>query len=153
MRPIQSPNTLTCSRSLAYSNATFTWRRTRLFRRYRCLSADYPSAFATNIFRLQSSNSHQISLQTTEAALDFRFDHFIGQKFAVDKMITAKTAVSHSGSEALDPAQARGPGQGPTSPMPRAGSGCIYTEYIRTAWQYTLLIQATINLHSNSTIL
>ena len=35
----------------------------------------------------------------------------------------AKTAVSHSGSEARGPAQARGPGQGPTSPMPRAGSG------------------------------
>jgi len=42
----------------------------------------------------------QISLQTTEAALDFRFDHFIviilvsiGQKFAVDKMNMAKTAV------------------------------------------------------------
>ena len=71
----------------------------------------------------------EISLQTTEAALDFRFDHFIvinnisiGQKFAVDKMNMAKTAVSHSGSEARGPAQARGPGQGPTSPMPRAGS-------------------------------
>ena len=37
----------------------------------------------------------------------------------------AKTAVSHSGSEAQGPAQARGPGQGPTSPMPRAGSDCI----------------------------
>ena len=39
--------------------------------------------------------------------IDFRFDHFIvinnisiGQKFAVDKMNMAKTAVSHSGSEA-----------------------------------------------------
>ena len=49
----------------------------------------------------------EISLQTTEAAFDFRFDHFIvinnisiGQKFAVDKMNMAKTAVSHSGSEA-----------------------------------------------------
>ena len=73
----------------------------------------------------------QISLQTAEAALDFRFDHFIvnisiRQKFAVDKMNVAKTAVSHSGSEAWSPVQSRGPGQGPTSPMPRAGSGCIH---------------------------
>ena len=39
-----------------------------------------------------------------------------GQKFAVDKMNMAKTALLHSGFEA------RGPAQGPTSPMPRAGS-------------------------------
>ena len=84
------------------------WPPTSSFSRSAPVSADYQSAFA-------------------EAALDFRFDHFIvigpnisiGQKFAVDKMKMAKTAVSHSGSEARGPAQARGPGQGPTSPMPR----------------------------------
>ena len=65
-------------------------------------------------------------------AIEIRFDHFIvinnisiGQKFAVDKMNMAKTAVSHIGSEARGPAQARGPGQGATSPMPRAGSARV----------------------------
>ena len=72
----------------------------------------------------------EISLQTTEAALDFRFDHFIvinnisiGQKFAVHKMNMAKTAVSHSGSEA------RGSGQRPTLPMPRAGSDWLAIDF------------------------
>ena len=37
-------------------------------------------------------------------------------------MNMAKTAVSHSSSEARGPAEAQGPEQGPTSPMPRAGS-------------------------------
>jgi len=68
----------------------------------------------------------QISLQSTESVIYFRFEYIrplychnisIGQKFTVDKMNMAKTAVSHSGSEAW------GPGQWPTSPMPRAGSG------------------------------
>jgi len=44
-------------------------------------------------------------------------------------MNMAKTAVSHSGYEARGPAQARGPGQGPTSPMPRAGSASMAAIY------------------------
>ena len=67
-----------------------------------------------------SSNSDQSTDYRGSAWFQIRPLHChnisIGQKFAVDKMNTAKTAVSHSGSEA------RGPEQGPTSPMPRAGS-------------------------------
>jgi len=41
---------------------------------------------------------------------------------SLHKMNMAKTAISHSGSSVRSPLQARGPWQGPTSPMPRATS-------------------------------
>ena len=39
-----------------------------------------------------------------------------------------KKAVTHSGPEARGPAQARDPGQWPTSPMTGAGSGYLQDE-------------------------
>ena len=70
---------------------------------------------------------------STEAALRFRFDHLIVILYIVltydatslyISIRLQKTAMSHSSSEARGPAQARGPGRGPISPMPKAGSDC-----------------------------
>ena len=97
--------------------------------------------------------------QSTEAALDFTFNHCCcnisirwqreSWHFAVNEMKMTKTAISCSGSEARGHAQVQSPGQGPLSPLPKAGCASIASP--TPCWRITQLQKRRVilKLHWN----